>query len=126
MTKYDPLEKHLSRAGKPEIPMRFEEIERIIDSPLPASARKHRAWWSNNATNHVNALAWLRAGYETADVDIEDETLVFRRVKKAEQAAKKRHSIFGCMAGTITIADGVDLTEPAMPEWAEMIKDPKL
>ena len=30
------------------------------------------------------------------------------------------------MKGTVTIADGVDLTQPAMPEWAEMIENPKL
>jgi hypothetical protein len=28
-----------------------------------------------------------------------------------------RGPLFGCMKGTLTIAPGVDLTEPACPEW---------
>ena len=28
----------------------------------------------------------------------------------------------GALAGTVTIPDGVDLTEPACPEWADMIE----
>lgn len=27
------------------------------------------------------------------------------------------------MKGTFTIAPGVDLTEPAMPEWADLIEE---
>ena len=27
------------------------------------------------------------------------------------------------LAGTVTIAAGVDLTEPSYPEWADMIED---
>jgi hypothetical protein len=32
----------------------------------------------------------------------------------------RRHPVFGCMKGTITIAPGTDLTAPACPEWAEL------
>lgn len=31
--------------------------------------------------------------------------------------------IFGCMKGTVTIPPGVDLTEPADPEWARVFDD---
>ena len=40
-----------------------------------------------------------------------------------ESKKPRRHPIFGCMKGTITIAPGVDLTEPACPEWAEIIEE---
>jgi len=33
-----------------------------------------------------------------------------------------RHPMFGCMKGTVSIPDGVDLTEPACPEWADLIE----
>jgi hypothetical protein len=32
----------------------------------------------------------------------------------------KRHPLIGWMKGTFTIAPGVDLTQPAMPEWGEV------
>jgi hypothetical protein len=34
-----------------------------------------------------------------------------------------RHPIFGALRGTITIAPGVDLTEPADPEWGKVYDD---
>ncbi len=36
---------------------------------------------------------------------------------------RRRHPIFGSMKGTVTIAPGVDLTEPAMPEWADLVDE---
>jgi len=35
-------------------------------------------------------------------------------------AIAKRHPLFGWMKGTITIAPGVDLTQPADPAWGEV------
>lgn len=34
-----------------------------------------------------------------------------------------QHPLFGCLKGQITIAPGVDLTEPACPEWAELAEE---
>ena len=33
------------------------------------------------------------------------------------------HPLIGWMKGTVTIAEGVDLTEPACPEWADLIDE---
>jgi hypothetical protein len=38
-----------------------------------------------------------------------------------KELGKPGHPLFGCMKGTITIPEGVDLTEPACPEWADLI-----
>jgi hypothetical protein len=39
----------------------------------------------------------------------------------AKAIADTRHPLIGWMKGTFTIPDGVDLTEPACPEWADLI-----
>ena len=39
------------------------------------------------------------------------------------QQKRRRHPLIGSMKGTFTIAPGVDLTEPAMPEWADLIDE---
>ncbi|HID68207.1 MAG TPA: hypothetical protein EYP31_08120, partial [Roseibacterium sp.] len=111
-------------------------IESVIDDSLPASARKHRAWWSNNPSNSVITYAWLAAGYKTSAVNMESETLVFRRTGGSPPAAPaaagsldpadEPPAIFGCMKGTITFVEGVDLTKPADPEWADLCENPKL
>ena len=119
MTKYQPLEKFLSRKGVSHIPMTFADIEAIIADRLPPSARKYRAWWSNNPSNSVITYAWLAAGYRTSQVDLASEKLVFMRdradMEKSHPA--RRHPVFGCMKGVGSLADGVDLTEPSDPDW---------
>ena len=64
--------------------MTFEDIEEVIGATLPPSARKHRAWWSNNSTNSPMTLAWRAGGYESASVDMANGTLVFRKVGPGE------------------------------------------
>ena len=128
-SKYAPLQRHLERLGLKSIPMTFAEIERIVGAKLPPSARKHRPWWSNNASNSVITHAWRNAGYKTAQVDMAGETLVFEKSDDGGSgdgvptSAKKEHPIFGFMKGTVTIPPGVDLTEPADPDWGKVYDD---
>lgn len=53
-----------------------------------------------------------------------DKSYERRDAEKDQILAKprRRHSAFGCMKGIVTIAPGVDLTEPACPEWVEIIE----
>jgi hypothetical protein len=57
----------------------FGEIEQIIGGKLPPSSHNHREWWSNHAGSHVQARAWLEAGWEVESVDQEAQTVRFRR-----------------------------------------------
>ena len=41
----------------------------------------------------------------------------------AVEKKPRRHRAFGAMKGMTTIAPGVDLTEPACPEWADLIEE---
>jgi hypothetical protein len=65
--KYEPLELHLRAAavGARELTLSFAEIERILGARLPASAKSHRAWWSNqrDSKTRPQAHAWLSAGF---------------------------------------------------------------
>jgi hypothetical protein len=69
MGKYDPLREHLSLHGGQSITMSFTEIEKILAATLPRSAYQHQAWWANSRGSHVEAFAWLDAGYRVDAVD---------------------------------------------------------
>jgi hypothetical protein len=113
--------------------MSFDEIERVIGAKLPPSATHHRAWWSNNAENNVMTKAWRDAGFESEDVDMRGRRVAFRRVRSepsrdtappfVDVTREDRHPLLGWMKGTLTIAEGVDLTQPADPEWGEAAGD---
>lgn len=131
MGKYEPLTEFLRKQRTDRVSLTFSEIERIVGSKLPRSANEHRAWWSNNPSNSVMTKAWLDAGFKSADVDLKKRMLVFQKVGGAatpgpedaqtgRPAVSKRHPLYGCMKGTVRIAPGVDLTEPADPEWGRI------
>ena len=127
--KYQPLTEFLRRQSGAVVRMSFDEIERVIGAKLPPSATHHRAWWSNNAQNNVMTKAWKDAGFESEDVDMKRRRVAFRRVRSeasrdtgapsVDVPTKDRHPLIGWMKGTLTIAEGVDLTQPADTEWGE-------
>ena len=127
MSKYSPLGDYLRKQRATRVSMTFAEIERLIGAKLPNSQR-YPAWWSNNPFNNVMTQVWLDAGFKTEEVDVESRKLVFRRLGDAKPSGKtarssdkadaaKSHPLIGWMKGTVQIAPGVDLTEPADPEW---------
>ena len=79
--KYQRLYQYLGSLQAQEWRASFSEIEAVIGFELPPSARLHRPWWGNQrgGSGHSHALAWSVAGWETAEVDMEAETLLFRR-----------------------------------------------
>jgi hypothetical protein len=139
MSKYASLEKYLRDQPWDEVPMTFDDIERVIGAKLPP-AQRYRAWWSNNPSNNVMTKAWLSAGFRTERVDLAGRKLVFRRVETNERGSReggmadaaagfesgsgkpvKRHPLLGALKLTVTIEAGFDLSGPAMPEWAEVV-----
>jgi hypothetical protein len=131
MGKYEPLGAFLRNQHAQEVPLTFREIEKITGVKLPPKAQHHRAWWSNNSSNNVMTKVWLEAGYESARVDMSARKLVFRRVAKAGEASgglakpyaasDGRHPIRGALRDVTFVPPGVDLTEPADPEWADLL-----
>ena len=129
MSKYAALGTYLKRQTGEQVPLTFAEIEKITGQKLPASARKHRPWWSNNPHNSVMTKVWLDAGFESEAVDMPARKLVFRRVRGAQQPGevpqsageKPFHPAYGFMKGLVRVMSGTDLTQPADPEWAARV-----
>src|SRR5450631_718958 len=89
MGKYEPLGDFLRKQSVTRIPMTFAEIERIVGTKLPKSQR-YPAWWSNNPWNNVMTQVWLNAGFETEQVDVENQKLVFRKVGASASMVGKK------------------------------------
>jgi len=126
MSKYDALGTYLKQQRRDLVPMTFSEIEKITGAKLPASAHKHRPWWSNNPDNSVMTKVWLEAGFSSEQVDIAARKLVFRRVRKPQHEAAGGgetpfHPAYGYMQGLVRVMPGTDLTQPADPEWADRL-----
>jgi hypothetical protein len=137
--KYEPLGAFLRGQHAQEVSLTFTEIEEITGAKLPPKAQHHRAWWSNNAANNVMTKVWLEAGYESTQVNMSARKLVFRRVAKGSNTAREanggfaesvptpyatsdgRHPLRGALKDITFLVPGVDLTEPADPEWADLI-----
>lgn len=127
MGKYSRLGEFLRAQRTREVPMTFAEIERVIGGKLPPNSPQYPAWWSNNPSNNVMTKEWLNAGFRTEQVDVKSRKIVFRRVDAKPAATTSspakgggRHPIFGALKGQVRVAPGVDLMEPADPEWGKV------
>jgi len=149
--KYDPLRLYLRKQARNRVPMTFQQVESVIGGRLPASARKHRPWWANDARGHAHANSWLGEGYRTEEVDMEGEKLVFARAPSlvrppsaAEQIVAQpgmeedmatytppgspsgtgaQHPMIGALKGLLWIDPKLDLTKPVLDpdEWEGLL-----
>jgi len=77
-SKYDALTQFLTLISKGEVRMKFSDIEAVIESELPDSAHEYAAWWSNDPL-HVQAAAWMTAGWRKTDHSFHDEWVEFTK-----------------------------------------------
>lgn len=95
MSKYAPLNRHLAGTSTDRIRLSFAEIERILGFSLPASARTYAPWWANVGGSHVQARAWMDAGWQTLQVDVPGEAVSFVRESKPPRSTlQERGSSF--------------------------------
>lgn len=88
-SKYQPLQEYLRHQAQQEITLAIEEIEQLIGDRLPATARTHRAWWSNRRKGAVQAMAWMEAGYHTAVIDLAAGRITFRKPPQIYQVERQ-------------------------------------
>lgn len=80
--KYKKLTEHLELLGSPAASLTFDEVEAIIGFQLPESARLYQAWWANQPKGQ--SLAWLRAGFRTCRLSMEEKRLTFLRIDQPD------------------------------------------
>ena len=119
MGKYQTLVAFLGQMDRTTHRISFVEIERVLGFGLPKSAYEYEAWWSNNDDGHPHARAWLGCGWRTEAVDLARRQVTFRRSGQFPllEASSQRRDPWGCMAGTVTIFSGTDLTAPSDDKW---------
>ena len=80
--KYTLLEHFLRDllSSQDEVTLTFERIEQILKDHLPPSAHEHRPWWANQKQGtHVEANAWMDAGWMVDTVDLKQKWVRFVR-----------------------------------------------
>jgi len=103
--KYEPLADYLSATIEgPEhhatLTLSFDELEKVLGSPLPRSARRSPSFWGNDPT-HTQARAWVSRGWMTRLVSIPSERVTF--VSNRLAAAKQQEL---AQLELLAIADG--------------------
>lgn len=81
MSKYDPLREHLARLDDVVWAAKLNDVEHVLGSGLPRSARQHRTWWANSGGSLVHQNAWLDAGWRVERTDLSRDVVVFRRLR---------------------------------------------
>ena len=78
--KYTPLLQFLQRQTAKQIILTYAEVESILGFKLPKSAYTYTMWW--NPKGHPHCQAWLRAGYNIADVGemLRTQIITFNRI----------------------------------------------
>ena len=78
--RYKPLAAYLDQQPQDHLTLTFEEVEEILGSPLPATARgiHTRSWWANTAT-HSQGRAWQAVGWRVTALHPGREEVTFTR-----------------------------------------------
>jgi len=87
--KYAPLHDYLANRYADSVVLTFSQIEDLLGSALPATARAHNEWWTSTdsgAEKSPCSDAWILAG-RTAAPNLLARTVAFER-----RAESVRHS----------------------------------
>jgi hypothetical protein len=80
VARYNPLRDYLASYRAAQLNLTFGYIESILKFELETAAYTFKSWWDNDRKN-PQALAWLEAGWEVTDVDMQREGVVFKNIK---------------------------------------------
>lgn len=89
--KYDRLANYLKfRASFTNtVKLSFAKIDGIIGDNLPTSAYCDERWWSNSP-NVSHARAWVKAGWNTQEVNLKEGYVVFKKVKNVKMRTSRK------------------------------------
>ena len=82
--KYRPLYEYLvekRQEGQTSWHASFAEIEKVIGTALPPSARTWPMFWSNLRQDRRASSAWHSAGWKASNVDLKNETVLLVAVQ---------------------------------------------
>ena len=77
-SKFFPLKQYLEDSSLSYVKLSFTDIERILKFSLCNSAYKYREYWSLSKT-HMLPQVVEEAGYFIEEVDMKNQTAVFRK-----------------------------------------------
>jgi DNA-directed RNA polymerase subunit RPC12/RpoP len=78
IARYNRLRDFLATYRASAIQLAFEQIEGLIGSKLETAADTFKSWWDNDRS-HPQAIAWLEAGWQVVDVDLQQRKVILRR-----------------------------------------------
>ena len=78
--KYSAIAEHLSQQTVDRLTLSFDEIEGLIGTSLPSSARNYRAWWSTDSSGtHHWVNEWQEVGWRLEKVSLTEGRATFVR-----------------------------------------------
>lgn len=107
MYEYLRLSDHVS------LELSFMDIETILESPLPKSARTSSAFWSNRTSGALQAKAWMDAGYHAIEIDIPNEKVTFSKPTLNYEIRKEGDTVLwtGSMIRALRVHLGISQAE---------------
>jgi len=91
--KYTAFTNYLVKLGRytDYASIKFSKIEGIIGDSLPETAYTSAEWWKNTE-NTLQGHAWLLAGWQVEQVNLEERKVVFKKIKTLERKKHRRKS----------------------------------
>jgi hypothetical protein len=86
MSKYSKLQAYLSASPIGTVVLSLTQVETILGTPLPSSARKYEMWWNNDDPSHSHCRAWGAAGFD-AHPDLGSGRVRFERKSPVAKSA---------------------------------------
>jgi len=100
-----------------QVALSFSEMERVMESRLPETARNERTWWANtDSLNQTNT--WMQAGWRVEFAHMQAGVIVFRR-PNTEPAKRIRQYVHALLDGSVHL-DRVDPT--TLGRWIRVCK----
>jgi len=66
----------LKQGRQPTLEITFRQIESVLGDGLPKPARTQAEWWRNDPAM-PQAQAWIAAGWQVGELDLESERVTF-------------------------------------------------